>query len=67
MIKTLMPIAAATMMTATAPLTDGHLPDIGGQEIVVVTENAYPPLQFIDASGDAVGWEYDAMVEVAKA
>ena len=64
--KTLMPIAAAMMMTATAALADGHLPDLGGQEIVVVTENAYPPLQFIDGAGDAVGWEYDAMAEIAK-
>lgn len=63
--KTLMPIAAA-MLTATAAMADGHLPDLGGQEIVVVTENAYPPLQFIDGAGDAVGWEYDAMVEIAK-
>ncbi len=42
------------------------LPDLGGKEIVVVTENAYPPLQFLDASGAAVGWEYDAMAELAK-
>lgn len=41
--------------------------DLGGQEIVVVTENAYPPLQFIDPnSGDAIGWEYDAIAEIAK-
>ncbi|MFN3721549.1 MAG: transporter substrate-binding domain-containing protein [Paracoccaceae bacterium] len=42
------------------------LPDLGGREVVVVTENAYPPLQFMDASGAAVGWEYDAMSELAK-
>ena len=42
------------------------LPDLGGKEIVVVTENAYPPLQFLDASGAAIGWEYDAMAELAK-
>ncbi|MBB5720483.1 polar amino acid transport system substrate-binding protein [Loktanella ponticola] len=63
--KLLMPIAAA-MLTATAAYADGHLPDLNGQEIVVVTENAYPPLQFIDGDGAAVGWEYDAMAEVAK-
>ncbi len=41
--------------------------DLGGREIVVVTENAYPPLQFIDpATGDAIGWEYDAINEIAK-
>ncbi|MFT4699725.1 MAG: polar amino acid transport system substrate-binding protein [Yoonia sp.] len=64
--KMLMPIATAMMMTATTTLADGHLPDLGGQEIVVVTENAYPPLQFINGDGEAVGWEYDAMAEVAK-
>ncbi len=63
--KLLMPIAAA-MLAATAAFADGHLPDLDGQEIVVVTENAYPPLQFIDGEGAAVGWEYDAMAEVAK-
>lgn len=42
------------------------LPDLAGREVVVVTENAYPPLQFVDASGAAVGWEYDAMAEIAK-
>lgn len=42
------------------------LPDLGGKEITVVTENAYPPLQFIDKDGKAVGWEYDAMAEIAK-
>ena len=42
------------------------LPDLGGKEIVVVTENAYPPLQFTDKDGKAIGWEYDAMAELAK-
>ena len=56
---------AATLLAGTAAMADGHLPDLGGQEIVVVTENAYPPLQFIDAEGNAVGWEYDAMAEIA--
>ncbi|HEU0222882.1 MAG TPA: transporter substrate-binding domain-containing protein [Paracoccaceae bacterium] len=43
------------------------LPDLGGREVVVVTENAYPPLQFIDPkTGEAKGWEYDAMAEIAK-
>ena len=43
------------------------LPDLGGKSVVVVTENAYPPLQFIDPkTGEQVGWEYDAMNEIAK-
>ena len=41
--------------------------DLGGREIVVVTENAYPPLQFMDPStGNAIGWEYDAIAEIGK-
>jgi polar amino acid transport system substrate-binding protein len=41
------------------------LPDLGGKEVSVVTENAYPPLQFMQ-DGVAIGWEYDAMAEIAK-
>ncbi|WP_411891184.1 transporter substrate-binding domain-containing protein [Yoonia sp. SDW83-1] len=53
-------------MLATTAVADGHLPNLEGRELVVVTENAYPPLQFIDGNGDAVGWEYDAMAEIAE-
>ena len=43
------------------------VPDLGGKTVVVVTENAYPPLQFVDPkSGEQIGWEYDAMNEIAK-
>ncbi len=49
-----------------APALAQDVPDLGGKEVVVVTENAYPPLQFLDKSGAAVGWEYDAMAEIAK-
>ncbi len=44
-----------------------ELPDLGGREVVVVTENAYPPLQFVPpAGGEPIGWEYDAMAEIAR-
>lgn len=55
----------AAGLLATSAVADGHLPNLEGREIVVVTENAYPPLQFIDGAGNAVGWEYDAMAEIA--
>ncbi|MEP9374648.1 transporter substrate-binding domain-containing protein [Mesorhizobium sp. KR1-2] len=43
------------------------LPDLGGKTVTVVTENAYPPLQFVDPkTGEQIGWEYDAMNEMAK-
>lgn len=59
--------AVAAITIASGALADGHLPNLDGKEVVVVTENAYPPLQFVDpSSGDAVGWEYDAMVEIAQ-
>jgi len=57
-------LAAFALLTAPA-LAD--VPDLGGREVVVVTENAYPPLQFVPPSGgEAIGWEYDAMAEIAK-
>ena len=57
---------AATAAFSTA-LIAAELPDLSGKEVVVVTENAYPPLQFVDpSSGDAIGWEYDAVAEIAK-
>jgi polar amino acid transport system substrate-binding protein len=43
------------------------LANLAGKKVIVVTENAYPPLQFVDPkSGKAIGWEYDAMNEIAK-
>ena len=57
---------AALALTPLAALS-ADLPDLGGKTVVVVTENAYPPLQFIDPkTGQQIGWEYDAMNEIAK-
>ena len=54
-------------MIATTAVADGHLPNLEGKEVVVVTENAYPPLQFVEpGTGDAIGWEYDAMAAIAE-
>lgn len=55
---------AAIANVATA---GGHLPNLDGREVVFVTENAYPPLQFIEpGTGNAIGWEYDAVAEIAE-
>ena len=60
-------IAALAGLTAFAHAASHGLPDLEGREITVVTENAYPPLQYIDtATGEAIGWEYDALEEIAK-
>ncbi|EPX84558.1 amino acid ABC transporter substrate-binding protein, PAAT family [Rubellimicrobium thermophilum DSM 16684] len=58
--------AAALLALGGTAAAAQDLPDLGGRTITVVTENAYPPLQFIDAEGNAVGWEYDAMAEIAR-
>ncbi|WP_419908066.1 transporter substrate-binding domain-containing protein [Hoeflea sp.] len=62
-------LIAAAITAAIAPFaaSAADLPDLGGKSVTVVTENAYPPLQFIDPkSGNQIGWEYDAMDEIAK-
>jgi polar amino acid transport system substrate-binding protein len=44
-----------------------QLPDLKGQKVAAVTENAYTPLNFVDAAtGKAVGWEYDAVNEICR-
>src|ERR1700742_2430041 len=49
------------------PAEADSLPDLKGRTIVAVTENAYFPLNFTDPkTGDGIGWEYDAMNEIAK-
>ncbi len=63
--KKLILAAAVTTLAASGALAQG-LPDLDGREIVVATENTYPPLQFIDARGEQVGWEYDAVAEIAR-
>lgn len=60
----------ATMLAALGMITSAQaqdLPDLGGRTIVAVTENAYTPLNFADpATGEGIGWEYDAFNEIAK-
>ena len=62
-------LLAASALAALVPLSvhAEDLPDLKGRKVVVVTENAYPPLQFVDPkTGKQIGWEYDAMNEIAK-
>jgi len=65
--KLFLAVIAAFFLTQLSLSLAADLPDLGGKSVIVVTENAYPPLQFIDPkSGDQIGWEYDAMNEMAK-
>lgn len=60
--------AAPAATEAPAPATEapaGSLPDLGGREIVVAVENAYPPFNFIDkTTNQGAGWDYDAWQEI---
>lgn len=64
--KTLLAAVVAAALLPAAALAQS-LPDLKGRAVTIVTENAYPPLQFVDPkTGAAIGWEYDAMAEIAK-
>ncbi len=44
-----------------------RLPDLGGLAVVAVTGNDFTPLNFVDPkTGQAVGWEYDAVNEICR-
>ena len=57
--------ATATPAATTAPST-GNLPDLGGRNVIVAVENAYPPFNNTDVNGKGVGWDYDAFAEICK-
>ncbi len=53
--------------SAQPTMSAAGLPDLKGRTIVAVTENAYTPLNFVDPkTGKSVGWEYDAVNEIAR-
>jgi len=63
--KLVAPLLLAVGLATPAAAQD--LPDLNGRTINAVTENAYTPLNFADPqSGKGIGWEYDAMNEIAK-
>src|SRR6185312_11516107 len=59
-------LLAAALLLASSAQAAG-LPDLGGRTVKAVTENAYVPLNFADPkTGQGIGWEYDAVNEMAK-
>ena len=59
------PTAAPESAATSAPA--GSLPDLGGREVTVAIENAYLPFNFIRLdTGEAAGWDYDALAEICK-
>jgi polar amino acid transport system substrate-binding protein len=58
-------LVATLLVAAAGAAAAADLPDLKGRAVTVVTEDAYPPLQFVK-DGKSLGWEYDAMAEIAK-
>jgi polar amino acid transport system substrate-binding protein len=55
------PPVAPTEPPADEPVVTPDPNDLGGLEISVAVENAYPPYNYIDeATGEPMGWDYDA-------
>jgi polar amino acid transport system substrate-binding protein len=58
---------AAVVLFSCLPAVAQELPDLKGRKIIAVTENAYFPLNFTDPkTGQGIGWEYDAVNEIAR-
>ncbi len=58
------PVAVAP---TAAPAAAGALPNLNGQSINVVVENAYIPFNYIRLdNGKAEGWDYDAVNDICK-
>jgi polar amino acid transport system substrate-binding protein len=59
--------ALAALVASSLFAQSPRLPDLKGRVIQAVTENAYVPLNFVDpGTGKAMGWEYDAVNEIAR-
>lgn len=59
------PVDTTGAGAGTTAAATGELPDLGGEAITVAVENAYPPFNYIDdATGEAIGWDYDAVNEI---
>jgi polar amino acid transport system substrate-binding protein len=59
--------ALAALIAVSAFGQTKKLSDLKGRTIRAVTENAFTPLNFVDPkTGKAMGWEYDAVNEIAR-
>jgi polar amino acid transport system substrate-binding protein len=60
-------ILAACGGATPTPEQGPALTDLGGRTITVAVENAYVPFNFIDeATGEAGGWDYEAVAEICR-
>ena len=56
----------ATRM-AVAPTAHSELPNLGGREVRVTVDNAYPPFNYVNPkTGKGEGWDYEAWAEICR-
>ena len=59
--------AAGSAAASSAGGTGGPLTDLGGREVKIAVENAYPPFNYINpATGQGEGWDYEAWNEICR-
>lgn len=64
-VLTFMFLMAALLLPVFGVIAQEELPDLGGRTITVAVENAYKPFNFLDeATGELIGWDYDALAEI---
>ena len=57
--------ACAAGEQAAVGLPDAPVTDLGGREVTIMVENAYPPFNFIDeVTNEGAGWDYDVWREI---
>jgi len=59
----MIPVLGATVAQEGAPVA---WPDLGGREITIALENAYPPYNFLDENNEPVGWDYDTFNAICE-
>jgi polar amino acid transport system substrate-binding protein len=57
-------LVLAILLPFSAVSAQSELPDLGGRTVTVAVENAYPPFNFLNEAGEAVGWDYDTVNEI---
>lgn len=61
-------LLVAAVLLLIAPLgvmaQDEPLPDLGGRVVTIAIENAYPPFNYLEDDGTAVGWDYAVIGEI---
>ena len=51
---------------AIAPEAIAQVPDLGGAEIIIGSDTAYPPFEFVDESGEIVGFDVDLLDAICE-